>query len=65
VNGYLPAFVGFLGALLFAMSLSFRTLQPGEPAPFVRNLMHWLALAFLAFTVVVYGLALGGVAVFA
>lgn len=65
MNGYLPAFLGFLGTLLYMIAYAGYQVRSTNQAPVWRGALVWLALALLAFATTVYGLALAGVAVFA
>lgn len=59
---YLPAFVGFLGALLFALAAG--TWRPGPANSTARSVLAWAGVLGLAFATVVYLLALLGAVVF-
>jgi drug/metabolite transporter (DMT)-like permease len=62
MNGLLPAFVGFLGALLFALGAGLR--RPTSSAPVQLSLLAWLGVICLGFATFVYLLALVGAVVF-
>lgn len=61
MNGYIPPFVGFLGALLFAIASG---TWRGNVSATWRGVLAWLGIAGLAFAVTVYVLALMGAVVF-